>query len=563
MHRRVGPREVFAVYGAPQNSECSFRATGRVELWDPWTGATRPLSVREQNAVATTLRMPLEKTEMQLIVFSPGRSEVEGDSARPAPQPRVVPIEGPWEFELKPTLDNRFGDYRLPASSEVLGAEARWFRYADEVVSDPGWQGPSFDDSQWPKTTSSFGPQFWLLGPLPAAADPAALEATLAQLDLVDPSASVQLEGKSYRWRPYSFSWRYGIENDPGHQGYHGLKEQMPDEFIGLGELQLSGTGTSYKQEQGGSRYYLWTSVAAASNAPAVALSGGLKPGAVWLNHSRATNGIENVSLLLGSNPLLLRYDAPGKGWFTVQARDAVRVAPSLGKPSANLTTRWPTTPGLLPFDTRPGAAHPAGWYRFVAPPGLRAMTIIARGKVQAWADGASVPVVSGRERVDGARELRAALPQVAVRPVVVALRIEQERGAYAGAALPEPIRLDCAPGEIELGDWSGNDGLSNYSGGAWYRKRVDLPRSGKVTLDLGKVASSAEIHVNGVRVGTRLAPPWRLDISKWTKVGENQIEVLVYSALANHYGTIPTRYRGSPVSGLLGPVTLLVENAE
>ena len=27
-------------------TECFFRATGRVELWDPWTGATRPLAVR-------------------------------------------------------------------------------------------------------------------------------------------------------------------------------------------------------------------------------------------------------------------------------------------------------------------------------------------------------------------------------------------------------------------------------------------------------------------------------------------------------------------------------------
>jgi hypothetical protein len=26
---------------------------------------------------------------------------------------------------------------------------------------------------------------------------------------------------------------------------------------------------------------------------------------------------------------------------------------------------------------------------------------------------------------------------------------------------------------------------------------------------------------------------------------------------LANHYGTIPTNYRGSPVSGLFGPVMI------
>jgi len=32
---------------------------------------------------------------------------------------------------------------------------------------------------------------------------------------------------------------------------------------------------------------------------------------------------------------------------------------------------------------------------------------------------------------------------------------------------------------------------------------------------------------------------------------------VLVYKALSNHYATIPTNYRGSPVSGLIGPVRI------
>jgi hypothetical protein len=32
---------------------------------------------------------------------------------------------------------------------------------------------------------------------------------------------------------------------------------------------------------------------------------------------------------------------------------------------------------------------------------------------------------------------------------------------------------------------------------------------------------------------------------------------VLVFNTLANHYVTIPTRYRGELTSGLLGPVTI------
>jgi hypothetical protein len=134
-------------------------------------------------------------------------------------------------------------------------------------------------------------------------------------------------------------------------------------------------------------------------------------------------------------------------------------------------------------------------------------------------------------------------------------LRIEQERGCYAGAALPEYIKLDCGRGQITLGDWSKNDGLLSYSGGAWYRKTVTIPAAKQVTLNLGEVVASAEVRVNGRPAGIKVSPPWTLDISKLVKPGENRIEVLVCNTLANHYTTIPTRYRGQTVSGLLGPV--------
>jgi hypothetical protein len=64
-------------------------------------------------------------------------------------------------------------------------------------------------------------------------------------------------------------------------------------------------------------------------------------------------------------------------------------------------------------------------------------------------------------------------------------------------------------------------------------------------------------VHVNGRPAGARVAPPWTVDISAFVQAGENRLEILVYNTLANHYGTIPTRYRGSPESGLLGPVRL------
>jgi hypothetical protein len=78
-----------------------------------------------------------------------------------------------------------------------------------------------------------------------------------------------------------------------------------------------------------------------------------------------------------------------------------------------------------------------------------------------------------------------------------------------------------------------------------------------KVELDLGSVVSTAEVWINGVNVGLKLSPPWVYDLSKAVREGDNSVEVLVYNTAANHYTSIPTRYRGPITSGILGPVTL------
>ena len=139
MHRRIGPRDVFMVHSAPQDAECWFRATGKVELWDPWTGETRPLPVLAQTADGTRLRLPLTEKEAQLIVFSPGQPRSPAAPHAEAPR-SMIALDGDWEFELQPTLDNRFGDYRWPPTPTLIGAEARQFRYADETAPNPGWE---------------------------------------------------------------------------------------------------------------------------------------------------------------------------------------------------------------------------------------------------------------------------------------------------------------------------------------------------------------------------------------------------------------------------------------
>ena len=567
LHRKIGPREVYLVIDPPKNSVVEFRAKGQVELWDPWTGATQPLRVVGETETGTKVELPLENYEAQIVVFTPGQPHLNPPPRREQPT-RSVALDGEWEFELKPTMDNRYGDFRLPATDNIIGPEARIFRHAFERGGATGWQQPNFDDSRWERVTYGFGPQFWVLGPIPpdpsGAAALATLDAELAKLTRVDPQEPVRVAGKSFRWRPYDFSWRQGLKGDPGHQGWHGLKEKITDHFLCLGKPAEGLNETIYGAEVSGGRYYLWTSVTL--DRPTMArlvasvrreaerphASELLIPAAVFLNGSRLADLQESVSLRTGANPILVRYDQAGRGYLVVK-REGAAAPPAQRTP---LAMSWFDDPAVIRFDAYAGDKR-AEWFRFTAPPGLRAMRVAAKGTVAAWADGQPMQT-AGNGRFEAATPLRQA--------AVVALRVEPETGYCGAAVLPEPVRLESGPGVAGIGDWSRAGVLECYSGGAWYRKNFTLTAEdaqGGVTLDLGKVGATAEVRVNGQVAGIRVAPPWRVDLSQHVQAGENRLEVLVFNTLANHYVTIPTRYRGesqrppTSISGLLGPVTL------
>ncbi len=556
LHRKVGPREVYLVMDATRDSVVEFRAKGSVELWDPWTGTAQPLRVLGETATGTKVELPLEKHEAQVIVFTPGTAHIN-PPARKEQHAREIVLDGEWEFELKPTMDNRHGDFRLPVTDMVIGPEARIFRHAVETDPAAAWQSPDFDDDAWERETYGFGPQFLLLGPLPPDLAGPVLDAELAKLTPVASKTVVEVAGRSVGWRPYRFSWRMGLEGDPGHQGWHGLKENVTDHFLCLGQRAEALNEIRYEPELPGGRYYLWTSVTVANDTAARILASAptdgakphaseiLTPAAVFLNGARVEDWGKPIRLRAGANPLLVRFDHAGRGYLVVK-RDGVEAGTAQRTP---LAMTWFDDPSVIPFDIHAGVRR-AEWFRFNAPPGFRAMTVTARGEVEAWAGGKALRAHHGRF------EAEAPLRQSAV----VALRVVPQTGFSGAAVFPEPIRLECGPGWAALGDWSKGSVLECYSGGAWYRKTVTLDddaSDGRVVLDLGKVSATAEVRVNGGLAGVRVAPPWRVDISGQLRIGTNRIEVLVYNSLANHYLTIPTRYRGELTSGLLGPVKL------
>ena len=574
LHRKIGPRDLYMIHGLPEGSECEFRSTGQVELWDPWTGECRPMPVLEQTPDCTRLRLPLSEHDAHLIVFSPGTPLFLEASARDIAKSKID-LAGDWEFELKPTLDNRFGDFRWPPSPAVIGAEARRFRHAEETAPNPGWEKPDYNDSAWSMVSSGFGPKFWKLGPVP---DGVILDEQLAGLATVDPALPVTADGMEYPWLPYEFSWSQGVEGDPGEQGWHGLKEKLSDDFIVLGARKRNPNVGHFEHacEPEGRRYYLWTNAWASRDGKAVIRAGGNLPSAVYLNGLRleSLDGAL-VDLKTGANSILLRYDTIGRGHFVIERPGCDKLETRRG----DLRMTWTGHPGLIPFDPRPAENRPIGWFRFIAPPGLRSFTVRCDGAIRAWVEGNEVTegeshseCLSSGESLNPealshessilkpfpVRSFR--LPTPARRKACVALRIELERGDRGGSAISELVALDCGSGFMPLGDWSKMGALECYSGGAWYRKTVALTAEqagGEVVLDLGAVVASAEVHVNGRLAGVRIAPPWRFTLSGLIKVGENRLEILVYNTLANHYVTIPTFYRGKLKAGLLGLVIL------
>lgn len=559
LHRKIGPRDVYMVMGAAKGSFCTFRASGKAELWDPWAGEAKPLEQTSAGVGASRIKMPLDTNEAQIIVFSP--AERNGRTADEKPEDQNDPVnpvpmllDGDWEFELKPTMDNRWGDFRLPVTLQMIGAEARIFSYAQESSDPVGWELPGFDDSEWPRVNYGFGAKFRKLGPLPDSVNQEELDRLLSSQTIPDFSKPMVIDGESYTWEPYDFSWRWGMDGDPGHQGYHGLKENISDDFIGLGKPEKKFNEILYTKEEEGTCYYLWTSVFAGKSGRATFGMDGLKPEAVFLNKKQVNDVSSYQELKKGGNSLLLRYNNPGRGHFVVIGEGASEIGER-----TPLSMKWNDLKNRAVFDVLPEDKRPAGWYRFTAPPGLKAMTITVTGSIKAWIDGR--PVKVSRISSGYPAQYRIVLDQSVPERSKVALRVEQARGDYGGSAFPEPVLLDCEAGISRTGDWSQGSVLECYSGGAWYRKTISLSKAqaaSEVMLDLGDVVATAEVRINGKTAGVLVSPPWKLDLSAQVREGENRLEILVYNTLANHYVTIPTRYRGDSLkSGLVGPVKL------
>lgn len=488
IHRRLPECDIYYFVDWDGRSDIRLRAKGTVEYWDLWTG--RKLS-----------RPP--EGEPLLAVVKKGGREAVIPALKPAEKTRRLAVEGEWTVEFIPTMDNRWGDFRLPAFNAKIGPEVRAMRWIErDSVEQLG-----------------FGPQF------------------------IENSTAV-----------HSFSWRYGVFDKPGNQNcHHGLNRKVTDLFLVMGPYSQRG---HYDMDPPARDRSLRTSyrtfVYSRSDAQVRINSETARPWEGFPDSRKKWDPPSVVSLKVGGRDAVPGSTIPLKsGWTPVEAvyegygraaltfTDVTPGREHRTRETVPLSMKWNSMRGRLDFDPF-GGKYGKGTFVASVPPGT----------VDAQVD------ISGR------------LLKKEIKDGVLKLEIEFEPGRIGGNAFNGAVRLVTAPAPMELGDWARCEGLRCYSGGAVYRKRIDIPEdfakdAGRVRLDLGAVGCAAEVAVNGRKAGVRTCPPWTVDVTGLLKEGTNEIAVTVYNTLNNHYQSIPTRYKvptGESPSGLLGPVKLIAE---
>jgi hypothetical protein len=528
LHRKIGEKDIYMVIDVNKDTECFFRTKGKVELWDANKGSVQSYPILRQTDEGTWLRMGKEKSNSCLIVFSPGEPVIEKKKSHSSSLSYQIQIDGEWEVELLPTLDNKWGDYRLPASDGLIGAEARMFKYAPAVFTDEEWTLKDFDDSSWGEAIYGYGLQ-------------------------------AETKTDSTEWEPISFSWQYGVWDNPGAQGWHGLKGKVDECFFILDK----GSNQQF-------RTYVYVPKKGLYRIETI----GVAPDYIRINGKEA---IGTVTLSKGWHPLVVAYSESRKQNFQMRTgytddfrkRGFVALYPSdVLLPSKEtlysdiVSSHWEGSGHLL-FDPYGGKYN--RWnFRFETVPGLEEMTLTVYGDdLKIWMDGKAIApqYIRVMESEDNWNKYQIKLPEKKDKVGKVAFSVCSEKGYQGAGIIKEPVQLNTSTGLLKAGDWSKEGSLRFYSGGMYYRMKCKLPQSSKdkkILLDLGEIIATCEIKINEVSAGILVSPPYQLDITQYLQEGENNIEVLVYSTLSNHYQTIPTPYRGDPKAGLIRPVNIL-----
>lgn len=573
-HQRTDDLDIYLLFNPrdeKRRAQFDLRATGNPERWDPFTGEITPLNFQQRDG-RTIIEREMDIYEGLVVVIDRNADQTQRSEIGTSVVDTIT-IDGQWDATIQPVLNNKWGDFRYPASDTLIGPEARTFQHREEQSGDgeqASWHEPQFNDADWPTVTYSYGPYWWTLGPFNVGHEPAGL---IDQINAgqFDAGQSLTVAQQPCRWSQYAFSQQFGAVAMPDEWG--GLVG-VQDEFLICLDVPGGRDAPRHAQEVPESsdvvRYFL-THADAPAKCDKQLHIGGRDPFTVsaWLNGEQIFNDIagntaepHDVALNAGANQILLRIVQPEGNTVPAYAALADPGQRPKSDPQVPLLRWFRDTDDLL-YDLDPGSDR-VGWYRAAAPAGLSAMSfdVYAR-RVQIWIDGDSVcdQSVDCDPRSDRPGRITVSLPTPKTSQSQLAIRIESAPGRYGGAAFASPVALTCDAGRTTLGDWT-DQGLATFSGAVVYENTIALSANqltAQVKLDLGHVGMIADLTVNGSPVGVRIARPYRFDITKHAKPGDNHIAVKVVNTLANHMSSYPTKHilTGQMISGLQGPITI------
>lgn len=107
---------------------------------------------------------------------------------------------------------------------------------------------------------------------------------------------------------------------------------------------------------------------------------------------------------------------------------------------------------------------------------------------------------------------------------------------------------------ELKLGAWN-TQGLPLYPGPMSYKKtyylRMNELRKNRFFVELGRwLGAAAEVKVNGKSAGVIACQPFRLDVTDFLTLGNNDVSVMVYGTLKNTLGP----FHNNPRLGMAWP---------
>lgn len=544
LHRKIGMHDIYMIMNVDKDSEVFFRAKGSVECWNAKDGSITVQPILRETEEGTWIKFDGEYNVSKLLVFSPGKPVYETKFDKQWRKSEEIPIVGEWAIDIIPTMNNKWGDFRLPAMDEFIGPEAREFIYS-HISSSKG-------DKKLPELA---------LDTLTGIYGYAPYMETITLDNTVNLQKYLTGDQKGIVWKPYCYSWQYGVYDNPGGQGYHGLKGKVDNRFIIL--------------DQGGHQLFR-TYVYAPQDGEYCIEQEGETPDYIYVDgisiQTRALHMSEGWHrvLLAYANTTKGDYILPEKKSYSVDERKRSAVVfykkgHSVLKDNDPyghiIATKWHKSQHL-PYSI---VADKGLWkYQFKTAPGTSRMNLEVKGEIlKMWVDGKAVK----KKNLKNKEGNKYTIDMIESTPGISVVRVlaKPDKGYDGPAFFVEPIKLTCGKGNIPVGNWTNFGALKYFSGGIKYTKNINITSSMKdrMELDLGIVDATCEVRVNKKMVNVLMNSPFKVDVTEYLKQGKNEIEVLVYSTLSNHYQTIPSAYRGEPRAGLIGPVKIVGWNKE